>query len=576
MSPSATVAPTEVTVSAPQGAVGKPPTWLVWSAIALGLWNIGMAVAGGLSTGISWDERVHGLMFQAWLDTGKYWLPDFGDAPMRFIYGPMGDLVGHAFAMAAREEGIRSVGYTAGAFAARHIATVAISVVGATAVVLTVRVLVRSWRWALIAGATLTSIPMWTGHAMFNMKDVTVATGYSWVTLGLVLLCSVGLSSRPDLRSCAAVGALILGGLLAMGTRTAMWLPLSISVFFMLFLTLVITGRTYSWGRAGRDFLTRLAAVVVATGVTYLLLVTLYGEVWRVPFNGVATAVTQSADFELSKAPTPPTYIPDWLGHQLPLLLMLFGVMGVVLALVIPIRVFWSGQVRLASVDTLWPSILLAVQLLLMPLAAIALKSPLYDGVRHFLLMLPVLASLAVLSMSVVMAWGIARGRYPSLLVGATIILALAAPTIEQSRLFPYNYTYFNVVASLQGVNGNWPTDYWRTSWRELAGLIPDNNLAVCPPRMVFKDDIAPNWPMVDTYSCRFEYMVSPFLSDQQAGGAADRSDEDYWMLRENFSGYYIPSNCVVYDEVTRQLRGERVMMSYLLKCRYAPGEPVG
>jgi hypothetical protein len=555
--------------------VGRPPIWLVAIAALTTLWNVGMAYGGALSTGISWDERVHGLMLQAWMDTGRYWLADFDEVPMRFIYGPVGDLIGHIFALAAREDGLGSVGFSAGAFAARHVAAVTVSVAGVAGVVLLTRCLLSSWRWAVIAAAVLTSIPMWTGHAMFNMKDVAVATGYTWATLGLVLMSSplgvVGASRRLFYGVCA----FSLGAVLALGTRTAMWLPLVVSVGAMLALALLVSWRRSSWGRAWHETLARLAGVLAALVVSYATLLLVYREVWGPPFSGAVTAVTQSTDFELWKEPTPWTYIPNWFGHQLPLLILGFGVVGAVLSIAIAVRAI-SRHGTGGEGTAVPPTVALVVmQLALMPIAAIALRSPLYDGVRHFLLVLPALAVLATLAMRSMDGLAFARARWLGVGAGIVIAFSILVPTLEQSRLFPYNYTYFNALTSIRPINGEWPTDYWRTSWRELAGLLPNNDLAVCPPRMVFKEDVAPNWPRVDTYSCRFEYMVSPYLSPDQAGGAVNRSETEYWILRENYSGYYVPTNCEVYDEVSRPLRGQDANMSYLLKCRYKPGDPI-
>ena len=41
------------------------------------------------------------------------------------------------------------------------------------------RLLLRTWSWGLVCGAALVAVPMWTGHAMVNIKDIPVATGYT-------------------------------------------------------------------------------------------------------------------------------------------------------------------------------------------------------------------------------------------------------------------------------------------------------------------------------------------------------------------------------------------------------------
>ena len=71
---------------------------------------------------------------------------------------------------------------------------------GLAAVVATGRMLMRTWSWGLVAGAVLVAIPVWTGHAMFNVKDVPVAIGYAVFTCGLVLGAARSPSRTRDRR----------------------------------------------------------------------------------------------------------------------------------------------------------------------------------------------------------------------------------------------------------------------------------------------------------------------------------------------------------------------------------------
>ena len=87
----------------------------------------------------------------------------------------------------------------------RHLGVVAIGLVGVAAVAAIGRLVLRPWRWGLVAAAVLAAIPMWTGHEMFNVKDVPVATGHTLCTLGLLLFVQRA-PARPDRLRVARAG----------------------------------------------------------------------------------------------------------------------------------------------------------------------------------------------------------------------------------------------------------------------------------------------------------------------------------------------------------------------------------
>ena len=68
------------------------------------------------------------------------------------------------------------------AYAVRHLVVAACGLLGVLAVAAIGRRLLGSWRWGLVAAATLMAIPMWPGLSMFDIKDVPAATGYTLVT----------------------------------------------------------------------------------------------------------------------------------------------------------------------------------------------------------------------------------------------------------------------------------------------------------------------------------------------------------------------------------------------------------
>ena len=134
------------------------------------------------------------------------------------VYGPVAMLLLHGLTVAVGVAGWDVVATTPEAYAARHLGVVLIGLVGTAAAAGTTRFLLGSWRWALVTAAALLALPMWTGHAMFNIKDVPVATGYTPDDPG------PGRDGLPPSRGAPAarVAALAAGIVLMVGTRPAM------------------------------------------------------------------------------------------------------------------------------------------------------------------------------------------------------------------------------------------------------------------------------------------------------------------------------------------------------------------
>ena len=89
------------------------------------------------------------------------------------------------------------VSSSASAHAVRHLIVALIALLAGVGSPPTVWALTRSWRFGVWGAAALFAIPAWTGQALFNVKDVPAAAGYTLVTAGLVVaLCAPG--QDPD------------------------------------------------------------------------------------------------------------------------------------------------------------------------------------------------------------------------------------------------------------------------------------------------------------------------------------------------------------------------------------------
>jgi hypothetical protein len=161
----------------------------------------------------------------------------------------------------------------------------------------------------------------------------------------------------------------------------------------------------------------------------------------------------------------PSNHLPyDYLATYLLLTLPLPFIGLVVWAHIVLWRKFSQSAARAATVLGLG-------FLVWFPLVVFAVLRPnIYDGMRHFLFMLP-----AVAVMVGVGAADVARhlGRFPAKLVLPGMVLLLLSAVPAMARLHPYENVYFNCAAGSRAtLPARYETDYWFSSYREAAGWI--------------------------------------------------------------------------------------------------------
>ncbi len=102
------------------------------------------------------------------------------------------------------------------------------------------------------------------------------------------------------------------------------------------------------------------------------------------------------------------------------------------------------------------------------------LHPAIYDGLRHFLFLLPflsVLASMAFIEFFKGKSWGPARKAAAVLTLAGVFMTAR-----EMVRLHPYEYVYFNELAGgFKGAYGKFETDYWVAGMKEAVRWLEAN-----------------------------------------------------------------------------------------------------
>jgi hypothetical protein len=529
-----------------------------------------LAVIGALHTGITTDEPIHVMRLRNYFDTGWYALDwDYGgagpggDDTNTFVYAPVAMLVLHAWSVLWGAEGWHDVATSSHAYDVRHLGVVMIGLVGLGAVAALGRLVLHHWRWGLVAAAALAAVPMWTGHEMFNVKDVPVATGYTMATLGLV-----GFVRRdragPGLRL-ARSGCLVAGLVLTLGTRPGMWSGL-LAVLVIAALGVVLASSTRALGTGA------LAELAAACGVAAGALVAVYPNLFGSPLRALPRTTESSSSF-LSGAKQDRFYVPGHVLEEMPTLLLAFVVLGVVLGATTMWKQWRTDPVPAVRIG------LVGVQAVTLPVVAIVLGSDLYHGLRQLLFAAPAAVVLAAYGMAWLLerpapdraqVWG---GRLWALGAAAALLL----PTADQITLQPYQTTYVNLATDLVSApfvdaEGRAGSDYWRVSLPE---LIEDETLdrdLVCKPTVDQESDIAhPFTNAAEAFStsrsldCRDE-VNGPLrpLHLPVHRGLVD-AEYDAVFLRS------LPDNCTPLDRVTRERHGFEVVLTTLGRCTVDP-----
>jgi Dolichyl-phosphate-mannose-protein mannosyltransferase len=322
---------------------------------------------------------------------------------------------------------------------------------------------------ALAAGMLLLN-PSWYGHGFINARDIPFGAGV--VTSLLLTLRALEELPRIRWRTRIALGVVIgftvsvrVGGVLAL-------------LFLAVPIALWLLGRARS-GAARSDVARELARIAAAlasiAGVAYCVMIVFWPWAALSPLNPLRALLMFSRfPFEANvlfggalvpARDLPAAYLPVQFLVRSPESLLA----GLALAAAFGCIALRRGLSQLLELQRLK---LVAVGFAaLFPFVYFVLLRPVaYNGMRHFLFVIPPLSVLAALAFDRSL-----RVKSPAVRSALAVGLALAA--LAQTRaliaLHPDQYTYFNRLAGgPRGAHGRFELDYWGTSLEEATDLL--------------------------------------------------------------------------------------------------------
>ena len=377
----------------------------------------------------------------------------------------------------------------------------------------------------LAALLLLALCPTFYGHMFINPKDAPFAVAMVILMLGLVRLAEEYPAPSPSTILIVGVGAglslgsRVLGGLALLYSMIG-FVPLFIEEFradgaresirrfahvlYVLLPSLIlgylIMGLIWPWSviQVGNPF----------RALTYFS--TFFEKPWKEMFDGALVSVPDM----------PWSYLPTLFALQMPEVLLTFFIAGVVGTLVslsrrdIPAR-RKTVLLMLTSAATL-------------PLVIAMVKRPaLYNGIRHFIFVIPPMAVLG----GNAFAWTINRlkenHRHWQPAVVAVFAFGLALPLTEMVRLHPYQYTHFNHIAgTVREADDRFMLDYWGLALKQASDGLREElderqespprgrkwKVAVCGPQRPAQVALGPDFTIGwDSHAADFAMTLGEF-----------------------------------------------------------------
>lgn len=374
-----------------------------------------------------------------------------------------------------------------------------------------------SWLLALITLLFTLLSPRLFGDSMNNPKDIPFALAYAMSILGIIRLNRF--FPRWDWKTAIF---LLLSFIIAINIRIGGILLL---VYFGLYtVSNLFLKRHEIKNGIGYSGIRLLIMCALLGIIGFFMGIIFFPYAHSAPITNSLKALKEMENFQtairmlfegraLWSDEIPWYYIPKWLSIALPL----FILTGIVFLIVFFRKVFNNTR-RLPLFFVLFVAIFPVTY-------AIYKHSALYDGIRHFLFVIPVITVLAALGWAAVgfkfkeskIKWG-----FPGLMV-----IMMLLPLRFMVANHPDQYIYFNeLVGGIKGAHGYYETDYWMNSIKPLSEWIINNDPGIkegkkvtvvtnsIDPAAYYFKKMAPNVDVkYASWKDRYKYKADYYLS---------------------------------------------------------------
>lgn len=422
--------------------------------------------------------------------------------------------------------------------------------------------LLGAWKFGrLLGGAAagfvtlvlLVLTPVWYGHMFNNPKDMPFAVGYVWALYYEVriLIAMPAVPRREWVKASIALGA-------AMSVRIAGLLTLC--YLFM------IVGLWVLWrAREARDarliwrYLLRFSPKLIGTALgAWALMLVFWPWAQLSPLRRPLIALARMSAFNLhergmpfgnrrvSTLTPPPDYLLRYFTFKLPELVLILVVLALVVFIVRvrrlrrfgkferlglpppPLHLLEGEPARDARRRVALGAFLL-FSLLFPPLYAIVKRSPLYDGLRHFLFFVPIFVVIAGVTATKLIRYAARRSRVLSWSLGAVLLAHWLRMAVLMVSLHPHQYLWFNqFIGGLPGAYLKYDTDYYGNTYKEgfetLRAYLWEHErerylagpylVGACMPDFIAEEYLGPNFELDRTGGPKPEFWLGYTRND--------------------------------------------------------------
>jgi hypothetical protein len=423
--------------------------WALLTALAIIAW---LTFA---DYGLGWDDYTHSQYGQLLLD---YYASGFADRRALtfvnlYMYGGGFDMLAAMIAKAL----------PFGLFETRRLMGAVVGLAG----------MIIVWRLArriggpisgLIALMLIAATPLFYGHMFINAKDAPFAMAMTLLLFGLVR--ALDEYPRPGAATIAIFG---IGLGLALGTR----IMGGMTALYMVLPMAVVVGhdmRSQGLKPAANALGVFVLRLVPGLLLAYAVMALVWP--WSVidPLNPIRAIGYFSQFFEepweemfggqiISVPDMPRSYLPTYLILKMPEVLLLLSAAGLVGVFAAQARAEIPAGRRAAL-------LLIAMAAVIPIMIAIATRPAMYNGIRHFLFLLPPICVLGGVAGGTLLRWLSERSRVVASVAAVAMLAALSLPVSAMIALHPYQYTYFNTVSGgIRAANKSYMLHYWGLSF---------------------------------------------------------------------------------------------------------------
>lgn len=366
--------------------------------------------------------------------------------------------------------------FTIDGFLARRVANISIGLFAIFGTWKTARLVggAAAGFWAMLL---LVAIPAWYGHVFINAKDIPFAAGYIWSLYWILKITR----NLPSITWKAAVGLGVSFGL-AIGVRVA-------GVIVIFYLSLIICAYLVTQAISSVNHTdlklsigSILSKITLSLAIALSIMVAFWPRALLHPLDGIVDALRAAGHFGWDKSyvvgsisvllngtyvnstDLPWYYLPVYFSVNLPIPTLFMTVGGTIWGVIRAVHYLGRSGWQQAVMPGL-----LAFSALFPPIYAILTHATMYDGIRHFLFILPPMACLGGSALADTMARLSKRMMkgVPALLYGI-IFISLVFHVRSMIQLHPYQYAYLNKLGGgIPGGAAKYDTEYWITSYRE-------------------------------------------------------------------------------------------------------------